>query len=75
MCVCVFSPPIDLSFITLGKVKTLISLSLKVYKQLDHFIILGKIIKYNWLPILSLLHARTHARRNTFLVAIILTQN
>ena len=26
--VCVFSPPIDLSFITLGKVKTLISLSL-----------------------------------------------
>ena len=30
--VCVSSPPIDLSFITLGKVKTLISLSLKVNK-------------------------------------------
>ena len=33
----VSSPPIDLSFISLGKVKTLISLSLKVNKQLDHF--------------------------------------
>ena len=35
--VCVSSQPIDLSFITLGKVKTLISLSLKVNKQLYHF--------------------------------------
>ena len=33
----VSSPPIDLSFITLGKAITLISLSLKVNKQLDHF--------------------------------------
>ena len=41
LCVCrnatLSSPPIDLSFITLGKAITLISLSLKVNKQLDHF--------------------------------------
>ena len=46
--------------------------------NLDHFnlfskVNLGKIIKFNWFPILSLLHARTHACRKTFLVATSLT--
>ena len=76
-CLCrntsVFSPPIDLSFITLGKEKTLISLSLKVNKQLDHFNYFRIFFLYNWLPNLSLLHAITHACRKTFLVAASLT--